>query len=185
MEHVKNNKILLHSCCAVCSAYPIQYLLQNGYEPIVYFCNPNIDTKCEFDKRLFAQEILCKYFNVKLIVEEYNHDEYLKFVLGLEHEPEKGKRCENCFRLRLSRAKEKAEELLIKEFTTSLAISPHKNFEQIAKIGESVANNDFTKFIAINFRKNDGFLKTNKIVNELGLYRQNYCGCEFAKQHLT
>ena len=93
MEHVKNNKILLHSCCAVCSAYPIQYLLQNGYEPIIYFYNPNIDTKCEFNKRLFAQDILCKYFNVKLIVEEYSHDEYLKFVLGLEHEPEKGKRC--------------------------------------------------------------------------------------------
>ena len=87
-----SNKILLHACCGICSGYPISYLIENGYTPVVYFCNPNLDTKEEFEKRLDAQKKICEHFDTELIVEEYNHDEYLKQVSGLENEPERGKR---------------------------------------------------------------------------------------------
>ena len=126
-----NKKILLHACCGICSGYPISLLKEMGYSPVVYFCNPNLNSLEEFNRRLEAQKIICKYFDVELIVEEYNHSEYLKAVKGLESEPEKGKRCDKCIELRLQQAAQKAQELGIEEFTTSLVISPHKNFEKI------------------------------------------------------
>lgn len=150
--------------------------------PVVYFCNPNLDTEDEFNRRLEAQKIVCMYHWVDLVVEEYKHDEYLRAVKGLEDEPERGKRCVECIRLRLQKTVNKAKELGINKFTTSLPISPHKNFEMISRIGRELA--DDLEFVAIDFKKKDGFLKTNKLSKELGIYRQNYCGCEFAKSHL-
>lgn len=150
--------------------------------PVVYFCNPNLDTEDEFNRRLEAQKIVCMYHWVDLVVEEYKHDEYLMAVKGLEDEPERGKRCVECIRLRLQKTVNKAKELGINKFTTSLPISPHKNFEMISRIGRELA--DDLEFVAIDFKKKDGFLKTNKLSKELGIYRQNYCGCEFAKSHL-
>ena len=171
-----SKKILLHACCAICSGYPISLLKEMGYSPVVYFCNPNLNSLEEFNRRLEAQKIICKYFDVELIVEEYNHSEYLKAVKGLESEPEKGKRCDKCIELRLQQAAQKAQELGIEEFTTSLVISPHKNFEKISAIGKKLSD----RYLPLNFRKQDGFLKTNNISRELNLYRQNYCGCEFS-----
>ena len=153
-----------------------------GYEPVVYFCNPNLDTKDEFLRRLEAQKIVCMYHWVNLIVEEYDHEKYLDVVKGLENEPERGRRCDACIKLRLIETANKAQELGISKFTTSLVISPHKNFQQISEIGAEVAGD--LEFVAIDFKKKDGFLKTNKLSKELGIYRQNYCGCEFAKSHL-
>ena len=150
--------------------------------PVVYFCNPNLDTEDEFNRRFEAQKIVCMYHWVDLEVEEYKHDEYLRAVKGLEDEPERGKRCVECIRLRLQKTVNKAKELGINKFTTSLPISPHKNFEMISRIGRELA--DDLEFVAIDFKKKDGFLKTNKLSKELGIYRQNYCGCEFAKSHL-
>ncbi len=182
MVQNKNRKILLHACCAICSGYPISFLKEMGYSPVVYFCNPNLDSQEEFNQRLEAQRKVCEHFRVELIVEEYRHQKYLNHIKGLENEPEKGKRCFKCIELRLIESAKKAQELGINELTTSLVISPHKNFEKISEIGKRVTE-DFpdTIFIPFNFRKQDGFLKTNKISKELNLYRQNYCGCEFAK----
>ena len=171
------NKILLHACCGICSGYPISLLKEMGYEPVVYFCNPNLDSKEEFDKRLDAQKLVCNYHQVELIIEDYNHEEYLNYVKGFEHEPERGKRCNKCIELRLQKTYEKTLELGIKNFTTSLVISPYKDFEKISKLGKELSEG----YIAIPFRKKDGFLKTNSLSKELGIYRQNYCGCEFAK----
>lgn len=184
------NKILLHACCGICSGYPITFLLENGYEPVVYFCNPNIDTKEEFKRRIDAQRTVCEHFGVDLVVEEYNHKSYLEEIKGLESEPERGKRCDICIKMRLKKAFEKAQELGISQVTTSLVISPHKNFEKISKIGENLSkeylvHNDLPlKYLSLNFRKKDGFLKTNNISKKLNIYRQNYCGCEFAKNHI-
>ena len=175
-----NNKILLHACCGICSGYPISLLKERGYEPVVYFCNPNLDTRTEFEKRLEAQKIVCMYHWVDLIIEEYSHEEFLNAVKGLEQEPEKGKRCDICIRLRLQKTVQKAKELGIGYYTTSLVISPHKNFAKISEIGKMLE--DDIKFVAIDFKKKDGFLKTNKLSRTLGIYRQNYCGCEFSKQ---
>lgn len=177
----QENRILLHACCGICSGYPISYLKDMGYEVIVYFCNPNLDSKDEFEKRLEAQKKVCDEFNVQLIVEYYNHQEFLDYVRGLENEPERGRRCIKCVELRLKHAASKAKELGIDLFTTSLVISPHKNFEMISKIGENVANEKSLKYLPQNFRKQDGFLKTNLISRRLNIYRQNYCGCEFSK----
>ena len=180
MGQNENNKILIHACCGICSGYPISLLREMGYEPVVYFCNPNLDTREEYERRLEAQKIVCMYHWVDLIAEDYNHQSFLDEVRGLENEPEKGKRCDVCIKLRLKMAAEKAKELGINKFTTSLVISPHKNFEKITGIGESVAGG--LEYIAIDFKKKDGFLKTNNLSKELGIYRQNYCGCEFSKR---
>lgn len=182
MEQNHENKILVHACCGICSGYPISLLKEMGYTPVVYFCNPNLDTKEEFNKRLEAQKVVCMYHWVELIAEEYKHEEYLQVIKGLEEEPERGKRCVECIKLRLQQTANKARKLGINKFTTSLVISPHKNFEMISKIGRETA--DDLEFVAIDFKKKDGFLKTNKLSKELGIYRQNYCGCEFAKSHL-
>ena len=175
------NKILLHSCCAICSGYPISLLKEDGYVPVVYFCNPNLDTESEFNLRLEAQRKLCEYYNVKLIIEPYNPNHYLNYVLGLEDEPEKGRRCVKCIELRLLKTAEKARNIGMNFFTTSLSISPHKNFNMIKEVGQNVGNNYGVNFLPYDFKKKDGFLKTNKIARDLNLYRQNYCGCIFAK----
>lgn len=185
MVQKNENKILLHACCGICSGYPISLLKELGYEPVIYFCNQNLDTGEEFERRLEAQKIVCDFHNVELIVEEYNHNEFLSFVSGLENEPEKGKRCDKCIELRLRQAFNKAIELGIGKFTTSLVISPHKNFSKISEIGKSISvENQYPipEYISLDFKKKDGFLKTNKLSRELGIYRQNYCGCEFSRR---
>ena len=111
-----NKKILLHACCGICSGYPISLLKEMGYTVIVYFCNPNLDTSEEFERRLEAQKTLCEYFGVELIVEKYEPNEYLEYISGLENEPEKGKRCDKCIELRLLKTAQKAKELGIEVF---------------------------------------------------------------------
>ncbi len=175
-----NSKILLHACCGICSAYPVSFLKDAGYEVIVYFYNPNIYPDTEYQKRLEAEKTLCENFGVELIVEEYNQEEFFDYVKGFETEPEKGLRCDKCFELRLMKTASKAKELGIDNFTTSIVISPHKNFQKLSKIGEEIASKTGINFLAIDFKKKDGFLKTNKIANSLSLYRQNYCGCKFS-----
>ncbi|MBD5402876.1 epoxyqueuosine reductase QueH [bacterium] len=179
-----NKTILLHACCGICSAYPISLLQDMGYCVVVYFYNPNIYPESEYYKRLEAEKILCEHYGCRLIVGEYESDIYYDYVKGLENEPEKGARCDKCFELRLTKAAELAKTLNIEEFTTSIVISPHKNYEKLTGIGEKIANNLGLKYLSTNFRKQDGFLKTNKISASLNLYRQNYCGCKFAKQIL-
>ncbi len=173
-------KILLHACCGICSGYPISFLQDCGYEVVVYFYNPNIYPAEEYQKRLEAEKTLCLHFGAELIIEEYNPEGYYSYIKGLENEPEKGLRCDKCFELRLSRTAQKAKELGIKEFTTSMVISPHKNYEKLTAIGKTIASNYGLVYVSENFRKRDGFLKTNRISYELNLYRQNYCGCKFA-----
>lgn len=179
MEQSISKKILIHACCGICSGYPISLLKEMGYEPIVYFSNSNLDTKEEFERRLEAQKVVCMYHWVDLLVEEYNHEKFLEKIKGFEEEPEQGSRCDICIKMRLRESANKAKELGIKYFTTSLVISPHKNFAKITEIGKSLE--DGVEYIAIDFKKKDGFLKTNKLSKDLGIYRQNYCGCEFSK----
>ena len=178
----ENNKILIHACCGICSGYPISLLKEMGYEPVVYFCNPNLDTLEEYQRRLEAQKVVCLYHWVDLIAEEYKHEDFLAVSKGLENEPEKGIRCDKCIELRLKQAADKAKELGINKFTTSLVISPHKNFDKISQIGKYIAEEMNLEYLSIDFKKKDGFLKTNNLSKELGIYRQNYCGCEYSKR---
>lgn len=175
-----NSKILLHACCGICSGYPIEHLRELGYEPVVYFFNPNIYPEAEYLKRLDAQKTICKIFDCELIVEEYESKIFKNIALGLEQEPESGKRCKKCFELRLSKTAQKALSLGVENFTTSIVISPHKNFKLISQIGKTISQNCDVNYLDIDFKKKDGFLKSNKIAKELSLYRQNYCGCEYS-----
>ncbi len=190
MEQNVNNigngqKILLHACCAICSAHPVNELKNSGYKVVVYFYNPNIFPTEEYQKRLEAERTLCRHFGVELIEESYEPEEFFEYVRGFETCPEKGARCDLCFRLRLARSAKKARALGIDTFTTSIVISPHKNFATLTKIGEEIAAQEGLKYLAIDFKKKDGFLKTNRISRELGLYRQNYCGCMFSLRPLA
>lgn len=179
-EDNHDNRIILHACCAICSGYPVSMLKDAGYTVSVYFYNPNIYPDTEYQKRLEAEKTLCSHFGVELIEGKYNPEEYYSFVKGLETEPEKGARCDKCFELRLRKTAELCKQLNIKTFTTSIVISPHKNFQKLSTIGQAIAKEYNLNYLDIDFKKKDGFLKTNKISKELNLYRQNYCGCKFA-----
>ena len=176
----EDNKLMLHACCAICSGYPISMLKDMGYSLVTYFYNPNIYPEDEYNKRLEAEKILCDKYGIELIEGEYVPEDFYACARGLENEPEKGKRCDKCFELRLRRTAQIAKENGINSFTTSMVISPHKNFQKLSEIGEKIAQEFGLNYFAIDFKKKDGFLKTNKISKELGLYRQNYCGCKFS-----
>lgn len=173
-------KTILHACCAVCSAYPVEKLKSMGYEPIVYFFNPNIAPNEEYERRRDELVKYCEKIGVELVVEDGSHENWLEFISGLENEPEKGKRCEKCFEYRLLQAVRKAKELGISNFTTTLTVSPHKNSQIIFKIAEKIAADERMCFIAENFKKQNGFLRTMELAKENDFYRQNYCGCEFS-----
>ena len=176
-----NNKIVIHACCGICSGYPISYLKDMGYDVVVYFYNPNIYPEEEYIKRLEAQKKICEHFQVKLVIEIYEPEKYFEYVKGFENEPERGLRCDKCFEMRLKKTAEYAKSINADGFTTSLVISPHKNFAKISDIGERIAKSSGIKYLAIDFKKKDGFLKTNRLSKELEIYRQNYCGCKFSK----
>lgn len=178
----KKDKVVIHTCCGICSGYPISLLKDMGYQVIAYFYNPNIYPKEEYQKRLEAEITLCNHLDCELIIGDYETDLYYEKVAGLENEPEKGKRCDKCFELRLLKTAKLAKEKGIQNITTSMVISPHKNFQKLTLIGENIANEYGLDYLAIDFKKKDGFLKTNKISRDLGLYRQNYCGCKFAQR---
>lgn len=175
--------ILLHACCGICSAYPISFLKDMGYTVVVYFYNPNIFPEQEYNLRLEAEKTLCAHYGVELLIGDYEPDDYYDFVKGFENEPEKGARCDKCFDLRLSKTARKAKELGIENFTTSMVISPHKDYVKLTSIGEKIATEFGLNYVSENFRKKDGFLKTNQISKSLDLYRQSYCGCKFAKKN--
>lgn len=149
-----------------------------GYQVVVYFYNPNIQPAEEYQKRLEGQKIICENFNCELIEGEYNPNDFYNAAVGLENEPEKGKRCDKCFELRLNNTAKKAKELNIENFTTSIVISPHKNFQKITEIGKRIADEAGLNYVDIDFKKQNGFLKTNQISKNLNIYRQNYCGCK-------
>lgn len=175
-----NNNVLVHACCATCSAYPIEKLREDGYNPVLYFFNPNIFPPEEFDKRLNELIKYAQKKDVTLIVEKQNSEDWYNAVSGLENEPERGKRCLRCFEYRLLFTALKAFQLEYKYFTTTLTVSPHKNSKDIFQIADTLAKKYELTFLEYDFKKNDGFLKTMKIAKEEGFYRQNYCGCEFS-----
>lgn len=175
-----NKKVLLHACCGICSGYPVEFLRAEGYEPIAYFFNPNIYPESEYLKRLDAQKKLCENLGCELIIENYKPEVFENAALGLENEPERGKRCEKCFELRLLQTAKKAQELGIEDFTTSIVISPHKDFKLISKTGKTISQEYGINYLDIDFKKQDGFLKSSNLAKELGLYRQSYCGCKFS-----
>lgn len=171
-------KVLLHACCGICAGHCVSTLLGQGHEVTLFFSNANIAPHAEFEKRLEALKKLAERFAVPVIVDVPDHKEWLeKAAKGFENEPERGARCPRCFAYSLARTARAARERGFDAFTTTLTVSPHKSSPLIFSVGNAVGGN---AFFEIDFKKKDGFKKTNALSRELGLYRQNYCGCEFS-----
>ena len=170
-----DNRILLHCCCAVCASSCIERLVNAGEKVVLFFSNCNIAPEEEYLRRLDAMRKLAAICQLELIEDEYDHPAWQAAVAGLEKEPERGARCPVCFGFSLERAARKASELGISRFATSLTVSPLKNSRTIFEAGAK-----FPSFSAIDFKKKDGYLRSGILAAEYGLYRQNYCGCEFS-----
>ncbi len=168
--------LLLHSCCAPCSSYVINYLKDYFDLTIIYY-NPNIEPKEEYEKRKKEQIKLCETLKIKFIDSDYDNNTYRKRIKGLENEKEGLKRCEVCFKLRLEKVKEYTDNY--DYFTTTLTVSPHKNSKIINEIGLSLSN----KYLVSDFKKNEGYKKSIEYSKKYDLYRQDYCGCLFSKRH--
>ena len=176
MQEETLKKILVHCCCGPCSTSSIQRLLEEGYEPVLCYGNSNIWPKEENDKRYGELLKVAQYYGgLEVIRQDYDHASWLSFIQGLENEPEHGKRCLKCFEFNLAAAYQEAKKLGIKLFTTTLTVSRFKKSESIFSVGEK-----FEGFTKLDFKKKDGFAKSVKLSNQLGLYRQQYCGCEFS-----
>ena len=183
---MEKKKLLLHSCCAPCSTSVIDQLKEN-YDITIFYYNPNIYPEEEYLKRKAEEikyiEILHKTqpsISISLRDSDYDKDSFYSAVKGLEKEREGGARCPVCFRLRLEKTANKAKEMGFDVFGTTLTVSPHKNSEIITKIGLSLEEEYGIKYLAENFKKKDGYKKSIELSKQNNLYRQNYCGCEFA-----
>ena len=188
-ETIKNldkvPKLLLHACCAPCSSYVIEYL-SNYFEITIFYYNPNIDTKEEFDYRFseldrFIKEFKTKY-SVHLVNIGYLKEEYDNIVTGLENEPERGKRCLKCYRLRLEKSYQYAKENNFDYITTTLTLSPHKNSNIINEIGRELEKIYQVPYLYSDFKKKEGYKRSIVLSREYNLYRQDYCGCKYSKR---
>lgn len=175
-------KILLHVCCAPCSLGVIDRVLEEG-DVTLHFYNPNIYPSTEYEKRLDAlkEVVKTRYPNLEILEYGYDENEFLCVAKGLETESEGGKRCDECIRLRMTNSAKLAKSLGFDAFTTTLSVSPHKSYPLINKIGKELEKELGIKFIDTDFKKKDGFLKSTRLSKEMGIYRQNYCGCRFSK----
>lgn len=177
-------KLLLHACCAPCSSYCLEYLSQY-FEISVLYYNPNISIKEEYEYRLSEEKRLISSMDfkndVRIIDCDYNTKDFFNAVKGLENEPEGGRRCEECFKLRLEATAAEAKRLGIEYFGTTLTISPLKNAELINEIGEQLAEKYGVKWLYSDFKKKEGYKRSIILSKKYDLYRQNYCGCIFSK----
>lgn len=172
-------KLLLHSCCGPCSTHVIS-VLENHFDITVIYYNPNIEPEEEYLKRKNEQIKFLNEKNIPLLDIDYNHDEFVKLSCGLENEPEGKKRCALCMHHRLKVTKEKALENHFEYFGTTLTVSPHKNSELINNLGRALQD-DKIKYLFSDFKKENGYLDSIKLAKEYNLYRQDYCGCLYAK----
>lgn len=179
-------KLFLHSCCAPCSSYTLEYL-SNYFDITVYYFNPNISPKAEFDKRYAEQkrliEALPSKHPIKLVCGEYDYNDFLKIAKGYEDVPEGGERCFRCYRMRLESTAKLAKEQGFDYFCTTLSISPLKNSQKINEIGYEVAEKYGIKWLPSDFKKKEGYKRSIELSREYQLYRQNFCGCIFSKEN--
>lgn len=177
-------KLLVHSCCAPCSSYVLEYLNKYFNITVLYY-NPNIYPIEEYERRKNEQKRLISEMifenPVSFIDCDYDNDSFNKAVKGLESEPEGGKRCEKCFELRLNKTAEVAKENGFDYFVTTLSISPLKNADIINKIGKKAEKKYGIKYLLSDFKKKNGYKRSIELSREYSLYRQNFCGCIYSK----
>lgn len=176
--------LLLHSCCAPCSSYVLEYLSRYFSITILYY-NPNISEEEEYQKRVEEQKRLIKELPVihpvTFLEGHYEPDEFLEAVRGLEQLGERSKRCYACYELRLAYTAQKAEEMNFDYFTTTLSISPYKNAKWLNEIGERLGQQKKTDYLYADFKKKNGYKRSIELSEQYHLYRQDFCGCSFSK----
>ncbi|MDR1042813.1 MAG: epoxyqueuosine reductase QueH [Clostridiales Family XIII bacterium] len=185
----RKRTVLVHSCCGPCSTSVTERLVRENLVTI-FFYNPNITDEAEYKKRLDAQRSFVEIFNsspaspsrVGLIAGPYDPGVYYKVCKGYEAEPEGGARCEICFSLRLVKTAEFAAVHGFDCFTTTLSVSPFKNHSVLAAIGGRLSAQYGVDFLADDFKKFNGYGRSIELAKAYGLYRQDYCGCEFARR---
>ncbi|MBE6014014.1 MAG: epoxyqueuosine reductase QueH [Lachnospiraceae bacterium] len=176
--------LLLHACCAPCSSYCLEYLTR-FFSITIFYYNPNISEESEYKKRINECKRLISLLPVKnkvsFIEGDYRPEVFREMSKGLEHEPERGKRCYKCYELRMREAAHVAVDKGFDYFTTTLSISPHKNADWINEIGEKLEIEYGIKHLTSDFKKKNGYKRSIELSNEYNLYRQNFCGCVFSK----
>ena len=174
-------EVLLHACCAPCSSAIVEWMLAHGVRPVIYYFNPNIWPLEEYEIRKQESKRHAESLGLRWIDGDYDHDQWLCGVQGLEGEPERGRRCECCFRQRLIATAQEARRLGITWFATTLASSRWKSLEQIERAGHDAETAvEGTRFWAQNWRKGGLYERRNQLLREYGFYNQQYCGCEFS-----
>ena len=183
-EENRRERLLLHACCAPCSSYVLEYLTA-FFDVTVFYCNPNITDKEEYERRLAElyrlcdRALFCK--GVQIVDDGYAPDAFWEASKGLESEPEGGRRCDGCFTLRLSRTADYAKEKGFPLFATTLTVSPHKNARLINEIGFAESERSGVSYLPSDFKKKGGYQRSIVLSREYGLYRQQFCGCEFSR----
>ncbi len=173
--------LLLHACCAPCSSAIVEWMLAHGLRPTIFYYNPNIFPREEYEIRKQESKRHAESLGLQWIDGDYDHEQWQHDICGLEHEPERGRRCEQCFTLRLIASARKAQELNLTWFTTTLASSRWKSIEQITRAGQAAeAAVPGTHFWAQNWRKGGLYERRNQLLREYNFYNQQYCGCEFS-----
>ena len=177
--------LLLHSCCAPCSSYVLEYLSRYFTITVLYY-NPNISPAEEFYLRAEEQRRLInempQHHPISLIVGEYTPERFNEIAKGHEDDPEGGERCFACYRLRLAQAARAAVEGGFDYFTTTLSISPLKNAAKLNEIGKELSEQYDIAYLYSDFKKKEGYKRSCQLSAEYGLYRQDYCGCIYSKR---
>ncbi len=179
-------KVLLHTCCAPCSSAIIEKLLEEGFKPVIYYCNSNIYPAEEYKIRKNECTRYAEALGLEIIDVDYDHEGWLSCIAGLEAEPERGARCLKCFKYRLLRTAKYASEHGFDTITSTLASSRWKSLEQINEAGRWACTHYPTvKWWDRNWRKGGLQERRNQIIKEMNFYNQTYCGCEFSKRSNT
>ncbi len=180
--------LFLHSCCAPCSSYVLEYL-RNYFKITVFYYNPNISFEAEYQKRVQEQKRLIGVYNeqetgypIDVVEGDYEPQRFYDMASGLEDCPEGGERCFLCYELRLRRTAEQAKANHYDYFSTTLTISPLKNAKKLNEIGERLAKEYQLKWLVSDFKKKNGYKRSIELSAEYHLYRQDYCGCVFSKK---
>ena len=181
-EKGEKPSLLLHACCAPCSSHTLDFL-NDYFDIVLYFCNPNISPESEFIYRLDELKRLVAEmdFNFPVEVEEYKPEIFYSLAKGLENLPERSERCRKCIGYRLEMSGQKAKMLGCDYFTTTLTISPHKDSGFINEYGAEVAEKYGVEYLFSDFKKHDGYRHSIELSKKYNLYRQNYCGCIYSK----
>lgn len=178
----KKEKLLMHACCAPCSSAVLERVTPY-FDVTLYFYNPNITDKNEYDYRLreLYRFVTAVYGDtVKIIEGEYDAEKFYRLSEGKENLSEGGERCFLCYHERLLKTAERAKVGLYDCFCTTLTVSPYKNAEKINELGKEISLKTGVAFLPSDFKKRQGYVRSIELSKECGLYRQNYCGCEFS-----